>query len=148
MDQFGFRIPRDLNSVFFTDINIGYAVGDLGTILKTMDGGVSWVNQNSGTNETFYCINFPPTNTGLTGFVVGSWGTILKTEDGGATWTPQNSGDTYLLSSVYFTDPVNGYIAGGDDLNNSGVILITKTEVSTGSLIIHIFPEICVPFNF
>ena len=30
---------NNLNSVFFTDANTGYAVGDYGTILKTTNGG-------------------------------------------------------------------------------------------------------------
>lgn len=30
---------KNLNSVFFTDVNTGYAVGDSGIILKTTNGG-------------------------------------------------------------------------------------------------------------
>jgi hypothetical protein len=37
-------LPQDklLSSVFFTDANTGYAVGDSGTILKTYNGGIFW----------------------------------------------------------------------------------------------------------
>ena len=34
----------DLASVYFTDVNTGYVVGGLNTILKTTNGGV-WVNE-------------------------------------------------------------------------------------------------------
>ena len=40
---------RNLNSVYFIGVNSGYAVGDSGTILKTINGGVSWALQNSNT---------------------------------------------------------------------------------------------------
>ena len=37
-----------LKSVRFTSPNIGYAVGDTGTIVKTKNGGANWIAQNSG----------------------------------------------------------------------------------------------------
>jgi hypothetical protein len=39
---------KNLNSVCFTDADNGYAVGDSGTILKTINGGMHWSNQVSG----------------------------------------------------------------------------------------------------
>ena len=33
-----------LNSVYFTDASTGYAVGVVGTILKTIDGGATWTS--------------------------------------------------------------------------------------------------------
>jgi photosystem II stability/assembly factor-like uncharacterized protein len=38
-----------LNSVYFVDQATGYAVGNAGTIIKTTDGGISWIRQTSGT---------------------------------------------------------------------------------------------------
>jgi hypothetical protein len=69
-----------LNSVVFTDVNTGYAVGDWGTIIKTINGGTTWITQPSGTSENLNSVFFTDSNTG---YVVGSGGTILKTTNGG-----------------------------------------------------------------
>jgi hypothetical protein len=64
----------------FTDANTGTAVGQGGTILRTTDGGASWVAQESGTMEYLQGVLFTDANTGT---VVGSAGTILRTTNGG-----------------------------------------------------------------
>jgi len=69
-----------LKSVYFTSVDTGYAVGDNGTILKTTDGGINWLTQNSCTDVNLYSVHFPSVDTG---YVVGDCGTILKTTDGG-----------------------------------------------------------------
>jgi photosystem II stability/assembly factor-like uncharacterized protein len=33
---------NDLNAIVFSDMSNGIAVGSVGTILKTTDGGISW----------------------------------------------------------------------------------------------------------
>jgi photosystem II stability/assembly factor-like uncharacterized protein len=76
-----------LSSVYFTDVNVGYAVGDSGTILHTTDGGLNWVPQNSGTMYNLNSVHLPDANTGI---AVGVSGTILHTTDGGLNWVPQN----------------------------------------------------------
>ena len=40
---------NQLNNIKFIDSNIGYVVGNFGTILKTTDGGENWIKINSGT---------------------------------------------------------------------------------------------------
>ena len=40
-----------LNGVFFTDANTGTAVGDVGTIIRTTNGGTNWTCQSSGTTH-------------------------------------------------------------------------------------------------
>src|SRR5215472_14149316 len=60
------------------------AVGDLGTIVRTTDGGATWKRIASGTTAGLLAVSFPDIDTG---FAVGSQGTILRTLDGGATWT-------------------------------------------------------------
>jgi len=71
-----------LHSVHFSDDNTGYAVGDVGTIIKTLDGGTTWTVLTSGTTDRFNSAYFPDVNTG---YVVGDSGTIVKTIDGGIT---------------------------------------------------------------
>jgi photosystem II stability/assembly factor-like uncharacterized protein len=69
-----------LYGVSFTDANTGTAVGSYGTILRTTDGGATWVAQGSGTDATLYGVSFANANTGT---VVGEDGIILRTTDGG-----------------------------------------------------------------
>jgi hypothetical protein len=89
-----------------------------GTIFKTTDGGLSWVEQSSSLNVDFYDIFFlNPTY----GYVVGSLGAIYKTTNGGLTWTKQESGTTGDLRSVWFTSKSKGYICGYQFVGNNGV---------------------------
>ena len=84
-----------LNSVFFVG-NIGYVVGDSGTILKTIDKGDSWISQISGTPEVLESVCFINEDTG---YVAGGGGIILKTIDGGINWISQISGTSlYVLN--------------------------------------------------
>jgi hypothetical protein len=61
-----------LRSVCFIDTTIGYTVGDLGTLLKTTDGGVSWIDRNRGTTTSFTGVCFP--GDAQTGYAEGSGG--------------------------------------------------------------------------
>jgi photosystem II stability/assembly factor-like uncharacterized protein len=106
----------NLNSVFFTTKDTGYAVGN-GTIIKTTNGGVNWTLQTSGTTTNLTSVYFTDSKTG---YVVG-WGIILKTVDGGNTWT--RTATQYSIgqcTSVFFPNKNNGYVltgGGGDHYN-------------------------------
>jgi photosystem II stability/assembly factor-like uncharacterized protein len=71
---------HSLNSVYFTDANKGYIVGDSGIIIMTTNVGVYWARQNSGTTMDLYSVYFTDDSTG---YAVGTNGTILKTTNGG-----------------------------------------------------------------
>jgi photosystem II stability/assembly factor-like uncharacterized protein len=101
---------NSLMSVHFLDDNTGFTVGDVGTILKTTNGGTSWIALSSGTTQDLYSVYFTNANTG---YVVGKGGTILKTINGGSTWLLLSSGTTSELHSIYFTDANIGYAVGG-----------------------------------
>jgi photosystem II stability/assembly factor-like uncharacterized protein len=72
--------PNLLSSVYFTDASTGYAVGDSGTIIKTIDAGLTWEVQSSGTTNDLQSIYFPTVDTG---YIAGNNGTLLKTTNGG-----------------------------------------------------------------
>jgi len=104
-----------LNSVFFTDENTGYAVGDNGTIIKTIDGGDIWLPKISGTNYTLASVYFPSADTGyIVGYDVALGHVILKTNDSGGNWITLTSGfeNEVALKSVYFTSNDVGYAVG------------------------------------
>jgi photosystem II stability/assembly factor-like uncharacterized protein len=77
-----------LHSVYFTGINVGWAVDNQGTILKSTDGGTTWSSQVSPTFEYLSTVRF---SNATTGWAVGSAGTVIKTSNGGATFVPEVS---------------------------------------------------------
>ena len=76
-------------------------VGDVGTIVRSGDGGATWSVVESGTSEVLFGVDFV---TPTTGSAVGTSGTLLRTEDGGATWAAQMSGTTGLLTAISVID--------------------------------------------
>ncbi len=110
----------ELRAVSFTDGNNGTAVGEGGVILRTTDGGNTWVPQSSGTLETLFGVSFSDSNTGTA--VGGTFGKseIFRTTDGGEHWIPQSNPGTEFLFDVSFTDTNNGTAVG-----DSGTILRT-----------------------
>src|SRR5690349_17945085 len=91
---------NSLNGVAMLDADTVIAVGDPGTILRSTDGGATWIRQKSGTTSDLTAVSFTDANTGT---AVG-WnrdrreGTILRTTDGGATWTPQSNWGGLVLT--------------------------------------------------
>jgi photosystem II stability/assembly factor-like uncharacterized protein len=112
----------DLHDVSFTSADTGTVVGNGGTILRTVDGGETWVPQ-SGTSYYLSGVCFLD---GMRGTAVGGYGTILRTEDGGENWATQTSGTTNHLRDVCFTDVNTGVVVG-----NGGVILRTTDGGAT-----------------
>jgi hypothetical protein len=96
--------------VSFTDANTGTVVGGA-SILRTTNGGATWVAQASGTANALYGVSFTDTNNGT---VVGDNGTILRTTDAGETWVAQASGTTAWLNGVSFADANHGIAVGID----------------------------------
>lgn len=140
----GYPSYTSLTSVYFININIGYAVGGnlygtsagpSGIILKTINGGSSWAAESSTTTMTLNSVYFTDANIG---YVVGAGGVILKTVNGGTSWNAQTSGTTKDLYSVHFTSSTTGWIAGqgGTILNttNAGASWTTEVTGTTKSL--------------
>lgn len=77
-----FEYSTSLFSIYFIDSNRGWISGNLGSILRTTDGGTTWLTQRSGT-EYFRSIFFlNPIN----GWVVGEGadgGKVFRTTTGG-----------------------------------------------------------------
>jgi len=131
-------VTNCLNSVYFTDINNGYIVGDYGTILKTSDGGANWVPQISGTMQNLNAVKFIDDNIGI---IVGDDGTILKTSGGGENWDLINSGTNKKLTACSFADE-NICYAVGDDINTSAIILKSANKGDNWSIIQNSFSNI------
>ena len=102
-------VSINLNSIFFIDANVGWAVGEHGIIIRTTDGGTTWTQQTSGRIVEFEDVWFKDVNTGI---VVGGLNTILKTTDGGLTWIEKLGGGGWYFFGVSFPDPNNGWVVG------------------------------------
>lgn len=109
-----------LHAVYFTDPAHGYAAGDAGTILKTIDGGTTWTVHSGGQDVGFNSIFFTNDSTG---YIVGNrpaGGVILKTSNAGDSWKVVANDTVWGLFSIYFPGRIIGYAAG-----TSGRILKT-----------------------
>ena len=78
---------RMLYAVDFPARNTGFACGK-GVVIKTLDGGRSWLEIKSRDfeDDIFEDIRFANERLGL---MVGDYGMIYRTEDGGQNWTAQ-----------------------------------------------------------
>jgi photosystem II stability/assembly factor-like uncharacterized protein len=106
---------NSLWNIKFPSKNIGFAVGALGTIVKTTDGGDTWkliYNNKSSQLESLFCLD---TNKV---YIVGNG--IYKSNDGGQTWISKSIGTNNNLHSIFFVDSIVGYAVG-----ESGLILKT-----------------------
>lgn len=115
-----------LHNVCFLNQDIGFVSGAYGKILKTENGGTTWVAKNSGTTEGLACIQFVSSTVGYasSGFYPG-FSTVIKTIDGGNTWTKTNVKPLMSGSGMWFLNANKGFYACADGLYHSSVILRT-----------------------
>jgi photosystem II stability/assembly factor-like uncharacterized protein len=108
---------KDLSRLCFLDSLSGWVVGDSGTILKTTNGGQSWIQQNSTIPHRLIEIFMLDENYGWALAHNYEWGdtahgtTFLRTVNGGSEWSTRVFRDTFF-TSVFFFDSLYGFIAG------------------------------------
>ena len=73
-----------LHATEIVDSLAGWAVGDNGQIIKTVDSGRTWLKQELGINNNLFALSFVDT---LTGWIVGDQNLIIKTQNGGENWS-------------------------------------------------------------
>ncbi len=103
-----------LRAAFFVSPEIGWTVGDRGTILKTTDGGDNWdvvyIDSVNKLNALYFLSD-------QHGFAVGEKSLILTTKDGGQNWDAQSFGHPMdHLYSIYFSSPTIGWIGGENNI--------------------------------
>ena len=114
------KVPVDatLTAVSFADARQGWAVGHLGVILHSADGGETWSVQRIDPVEDrpLFAVAFTDARNGV---AVGLWSLMLRTRDGGRTWEaaelPPPPGDTRAdanLMSVFGDGQGRLFIAG------------------------------------
>jgi photosystem II stability/assembly factor-like uncharacterized protein len=97
-----------LNSVFFIDENIGFAVG-LGLHIKTTDGGKTWQQFEFGYQGAMNQVVFVNSQTG---FCAGLFGNIFRTSDQGRSWEKTNNASDGHIYALFFVNEQIGYAAG------------------------------------
>jgi photosystem II stability/assembly factor-like uncharacterized protein len=107
---------RDLNCVYFINSNTGYAVGENGMVLKTLDGSILWNSETSNTTNDLKSVYFVRPDVGYT---AGLHGDVQKTLNGGTEGAP------YTLE---------GYVtyAGTTTLVPSGKVVALNYNYQTG----------------
>jgi photosystem II stability/assembly factor-like uncharacterized protein len=92
-------------ALWFTGADVGYIVRD-STVLKTIDGGISWTSQMIKGAKDFKDICFVDADTG---YVLGTT-IIYKTFDAGKSWQFWNNCGYTDYGQIFFTNPGTGFI--------------------------------------
>ena len=117
MDKGGFY------GISFADTLNGVAVGYVGNIFSTTNGGLNWTKRSGVTNRTLNAITHVDS---LTFVAIGDTGLIIKTTDGGVTWITFSSDSMGYLRAVDFADSSNGWLVGcRQNLPYKGIIMNT-----------------------
>lgn len=107
-------IQRTLRDISVIDINNVVAVGYMGRILSTKDGGVNWEVYQLDDEIDLETVQFLDTNVG---FAAGG-STFLRTTNGGNSWIEINT--EFHINDLHFVDQNIGF-----GVTSSGVILKT-----------------------
>lgn len=114
-----------------------WAVGNNGTIIRSTNRGINWVQQVSGTSNDLNSVIF---RNDSIGYIAGNSGTILRTTNSGINWIIANSGTTSNLRSVCisFYDTIT-VIAVGDNgtiikSGNFGITWVQRNSTVTSNL--------------
>lgn len=111
------HVPDNLYGIDFVDSDHGWATGYYGTVLRTQDGGKTWVHGSIGAPELVRRVDFVDRDRG---WAVGHRGSVFYSIDGGASWTVQYRQPGTNLRDVKFIDNKTGWVVG-----HEGLILAT-----------------------
>ncbi|MGE0637448.1 MAG: WD40/YVTN/BNR-like repeat-containing protein, partial [Bacteroidia bacterium] len=132
---------RVVNDAVILDQNTIIMVGgnptndSLQAVFKSTDGGNTWNIILDILGEWLQTVHFIDAQKG---FAAGHNGVFLKTTTGGETWTVDTlPGDAAQrdYNSLFFTDTLNGYMAGGNRSLNLRTILKTTDAGETWSIV-------------
>lgn len=97
-----------LYSVYFVDKKTGWIAGSAGTILSTIDGGLTWKNEQKFTRDKIRDIYFADRSNGWAlcerdGFNSEPPAYLMRTADGGSSWKKQelNTGHKRMVRFLF-----------------------------------------------
>jgi photosystem II stability/assembly factor-like uncharacterized protein len=120
---------EDLTSVYFMNKDTGWVTGEDGLLLKTINGGNSWVAQPTNLSWIKKII-FIDNYTGFLAGVSSHWGKLLKTTDGGNTWNEKQTlmEEFDYPSDIFFIDQNIGWLILLTDEMSSGPYMQKTTD--------------------
>jgi len=98
-----------IRSTMFADSLKGWFAGDCGSISRTTNSGLNWINQPSGTTNNLYSISVVDSQNV---FIGGQNGIILKTTNSGINWIILKADTTTTINSISFVNISTGWAAG------------------------------------
>ena len=132
---------QPLYDMHFPSDDVGYACGFATTVIKTTDGGQSWVNLDVSSDPEINpwhhlsTIHFIDENFGYTSKADGL-NVFLRTEDGGDSW--QTDSVTSGVRDIFFSNNSHGFVVGGGafglktyDAGENWDMFYTNTESRT-----------------
>jgi RHS repeat-associated protein len=138
-------ILRDIyavNTTASTSTNTAFAVGDDGTVIKTIDAGVTWQTLNSATASQLNAVALENTTTGI---AVGNNGTALKITSSGI--SSVTSGTKNNLYDACYNSSVPRYTIAGQNktvmqTTNSGASYTTLSATGSNSATIYTIGDV------
>ena len=103
-------VTVNLYDVCYLGSSVWIAVGASGTIIRSVDNGITW---GAVTSNTALDLNAAAVN-GSTVVAVGDDGAIVRSLDAGATWAAATSGVTENLNAVVWDDDLSTWIIVGN----------------------------------
>jgi photosystem II stability/assembly factor-like uncharacterized protein len=101
-----------LNDIHYASASVGYAVGNLGTVLKSTDAGTTWQRLPTPFNNSLLSVSALTANT-LT--VCGENGLLATSTNGGTSWTVASAGTAATFRSVRYINSTS-LVASGDSM--------------------------------
>ncbi len=103
-----------LNSVSAISDQICWVAGAPGTVLRTTNAGVNWLNSTGNISASFTGVNIWGVDglTALVAGVIGSNAFVYRTSNGGTNWTQVFMQTGGFINSVQLTGGLFGYMMG------------------------------------
>jgi photosystem II stability/assembly factor-like uncharacterized protein len=103
-------VPRvDYLGIHFVNPDTGWACGDLGTVIKSVDGGQHWTVEQTNTTTPILKVK---SYNGQVVIASGFNGLIIRSTDGGETWTQETSGVTGDMWGLQMINDTLGWSCG------------------------------------
>ena len=109
----GVGSSMDLWGVQMINHTLGWVCGLNQTLLKTIDGGLTWFPVSAGLNQHYWSLDFLNEQYGM---IACGNGAVLKTTNGGSSWTQIQAGDTRALYTIDIIDSLQIAAAGVREL--------------------------------
>ncbi|PKL85632.1 MAG: hypothetical protein CVV22_06935 [Ignavibacteriae bacterium HGW-Ignavibacteriae-1] len=123
----------DMNCIKFYNSNNGWMAGYSGTIFRTTDAGVTWIDHSTDTSNIFVDIFLFSDGTG---WIVGTDGAISKVNSNGEV-RKLESNSKLQFNSVFFLDKNIGWVTG-----ENGIVLKTIDGGENWFILQHEIPNL------